>query len=308
MEGKYVGIDVSKREHEVAFWNEKNTKQYANTRTGIKKLIKALEKNKISLVVLEATGGYEKNLMNELLEAGLPAAMLNPTRVRRFAQADGQMAKTDKLDAKVLARFGYVMRPKVHKRKSELEQVLGDKMVRRKQVTVMITAEKNRIGTAAEVNKKGIEKHIEYLQADLAQIEQEIEELLKKSPEYQSRIKNLKTVPGVGPVTAIMLIARMPELGLVNRQKIAALAGVAPINRDSGPRKGRRRTFGGRSDVRSVLYMAALSASRCNPVIKKFYQRLLKKGKEKKVALTACMRKLLVILNAMERDQTVWEY
>jgi transposase len=307
-EGKYVGIDVSKAELEVAIMGRKKTKQFSNSKKGIQKLVSKLNEDNIRLVALEATGGYERKLMNAFQEAGLPVSMLNPTRVRRFAQAEGQLAKTDKLDAQVLARFACVMKPEVQKAKSETEQVLGDKIKRRKQLVGMLTTEKNRLGTAPEVNIDGIKHHIEYLDGALAEIEQEIEDLIANSPEHQNQIKITRTMPGVGPVTATTLAARMPELGNVNRQQIAALAGLAPVNKDSGGKKGRRHTFGGRSDVRCVLFMAALNASRSNPVIRKYYQKLLDNGKEKKVALTACMRKILVILNAMVRDQAVWRY
>ena len=304
----FVGIDISKDELEVAIWQEQTTKQYANTNKGIEELIEKISKKVIELIVVEATGGYEYQLVVQMLQAGLPVALVNPTRIRRFAQASGKLAKTDKLDAQVLAHFGQALKPKVRVLKSELEEQLNLKITRRRQLVQMITAEKNRLGTARGENIESIQCHLEWLETELEQLEAKTADLLQAHPGYKKRIKNLKSVPGVGPVTALTLVAQMPELGLVNRQEIAALAGVAPLNRDSGKRKGRRHTFGGRSNVRSTLYMAALSATQHNPVIKEFYERLLANGKEKKVALTACMRKLLTILNAMERDQQAWKY
>ncbi len=306
VEDTFVGIDISKDELEVAIWQEQTTEQYANTGEGIRKLIAELSKKPIALVVVEATGGYEYQLVLLMLAADLPVALVNPTRIRRFAQAGGNLAKTDKLDAQVLAHYGQAMRPEVRVQKSELEDQLSLKITRRRQLIGMITAEKNRLGTARGTNIESIKRHLEWMKIELDLLEAEMMGLLQTHPSYQKMVENLISVPGVGPVTALTLVAQMPELGLVNRQEIAALAGVAPLNKDSGKRRGRRHTFGGRSAVRSALYMAALSATRCNPVIKEFYERLLANGKEKKVALTACMRKLLVILNAMARDQQSW--
>jgi len=301
-----MGIDVSKDELEVAIWQEETTEQYANTKKGIKKLIAEISQQPIALIVVEATGGYEYQVVFQMLQAELPVALINPTRIRRFAQASGKMAKTDKLDAQVLAHYGQAMRPEVRVLKSELEDQLSLKITRRRQLIGMMTAEKNRLGMARGSNVESIKRHLEWMGNELDLLETEMLELLQEHPSYQKKIDTLVSVPGVGPVTALTLIAQMPELGLVNRQEIAALAGVAPLNRDSGKRRGRRHTFGGRSGVRSALYMAALSATKHNPVIKAFYERLLANGKEKKVALTACMRKLLVILNAMTRDQQAW--
>jgi transposase len=236
----------------------------------------------------------------------LPVALVNPTRVRRFAQACGQLAKTDRLDAQVLARFGKQIQPDIWVLKSEVEEELSQLITRRRQLVGMLTAEKNRLHTVREYAQESLKKHILWMEDELAEIEGEMNAILSTEPEYQHKIANLASVPGVGELTALTLVAQMPELGLVNRQQIAALAGVAPLNRDSGRYRGKRRTFGGRSAVRATLYMAALSASRHNPVIKAFYERLLERGKEKKVALTACMRKLLTILNAIARDQQPW--
>lgn len=304
----YIGVDVSQKELEVVMWGVEGGEQYSNSLPGIKKLLKCLDQEKVDLIVIEATGGYEYQVVTELARAGLPVALVNPTRVRRFAQASGQMAKTDRLDAQVLAHFGKVMQPAVWVLKSEDEERLSALITRRRQLVEMITAEKNRLSTAREYTVTSIKAHIEWMETQVAQIEAEMIEWTRTNPAYQEKIAHLVSVPGVGTITTLTLVAQLPELGLVNRKKISALVGVAPLNRDSGRYRGKRRTFGGRSAVRSTLYMAALSASRHNPVIREFYQRLLSQGKEKKVALTACMRKLLVILNTIARDQQPWQY
>lgn len=304
----YVGIDVGKQHLDLAVLGTAGTRQYQNTSKGIRALSRYLKEKTLALIVVEATGGYEYEVVTHMRKAQMPVALVNPTRVRRFAQAGGQLAKTDSLDAHVLANFGKTMQPEVWQLKTEVEEGLSHLISRRRQLVGMLTSERNRLGTAQEAAQDSIKRHIAWMQDELAEIESGLQETIKAEPEYQQKMANLLSVPGVGPVTAITLIAQLPELGLVNRQQIAALAGVAPLNHDSGRHKGKRRTLGGRSNVRSALYMAALSATRHNPVIKEFYERLLANGKEKKVALTACMRKLLVILNAIMRDQQPWQY
>lgn len=239
--------------------------------------------------------------------AKLPVALVNPTRVRRFAAAIGKLAKTDRIDAQVLAHFAQVVQPRVQATQTELERQLKRRLSRRRQMVDMTTAEKNRLSTADAEGRQDIRRHLSWLEQELAQLDEQIDRLVQDNPTYQQRIENFDSTPGVGRVTATTLTVDVPELGQLNRQEIAALVGLAPFNHDSGKHRGKRRTFGGRSHVRSTLYMAALSASRCNPVIRDFYQRLLANGKEKKVALTACMRKLLTILNAMARDQMAWQ-
>jgi len=303
----YIGIDVSKEKLDVAWQGERKVKQYQNNAKGIAKMIAGFQGNEIDRIVVEATAGFERQSVREMLQLGLPVALINPTRVRRYAQAQGQHAKTDALDAHVLADFGKAMRPDIWQTKSDLEEQIGLRITRRRQLIGIRTEEKNRLTTAHPDNIPGIKRHLVWLNSEIANVEEEIEHLAQSDPVLQEKIACLQSVPGVGPVTALTLIAEMPELGLANRKQIAALAGVAPYNRDSGNRTGRRHTYGGRSSVRSVLYLAALSATRHNPKIKEFYQRLLANGKEKKVALTACMRKLLVILNAMARDQKTWQ-
>jgi transposase len=304
----YVGIDVSRDSLEVAVRGQPGSRSYANTAEGIGALMEELGGLRPERIVIEATGGYEQLAVRLLQQASLPVCLINPTLVRRFAWASGRLAKTDQIDAQVLAHFGQALLPEVTAPKSALVEALDQLLGRRRQLVSMITAEKNRLALAGPEVREDIEYHLAILKERLEQIEVKLLALVQSEPSYKARMDQLCSVPGVGPVTALTLLAEMPELGLVNRQQIAALAGVAPLNRDSGRRQGKRRTFGGRSGVRNVLYMAALSASRTNPVIRPFYQRLLANGKEKKVALTACMRKLLVILNAMARDQKTWTY
>jgi len=302
----YIGIDVSKKQLDVAWQGERKVTQYKNNAKGIAKMIAGFEGIEIDRIVVEATAGFEREAVKRMRQSELPVAVLNPTRVRRYAQAQGQHAKTDALDAHVLADFGKVMNPRISRMKSDLEEQISLRITRRRQLIGMRTEEKNRLTTAHPDNIPGIQRHLAWLKTEITSVEQELEHLAQADPALQEKVACLQSVPGVGPITAMTLIAEMPELGLANRKQIAALAGVAPYNRDSGNRTGRRHTIGGRSSVRSVLYLAALSATRHNPRIKDFYQRLLANGKEKKVALTACMRKLLVILNAMARDQKPW--
>ena len=303
----YIGIDVSKDKLDVAWQGESTVEQYGNNPKGIAKMIAGFQDKDIDRIVVEATAGFERGAVKEMLQQGLPVSLINPTRVRRYAQALGRHAKTDKLDAHVLADFGKAIHPELWQMKSELEEQISLRITRRRQLIEMQTQEKNRLATAHPDNVPGIKRHLTWLKAEIKTLQEELETLIQSDPAYQEKNACLQSVPGVGTVTALTLIAEMPELGLANRKQIAALAGLAPYNKDSGNRTGRRHTFGGRSSVRSVLYMAALSATRCNPRIKKFYESLLANGKEKKVALTACMRKLLVILNAMARDQKNWQ-
>ncbi len=305
----YVGIDVSKDKLDVAYQGIAKAQQYPNNPAGIKKLVKSLRQAEgVNRIVVEATAGFEREAVHQMLDIGLPVAVLNPTRVRRFAQAQGLHAKTDTIDAHVLADFGQVMKPDIWQRKNEFEEQISLRITRRRQLIQMQTEEKNRLTTAHPHNIAYIKKHLVWLKGEIESLEQELKRLIQSNPCYQAKVDLLQSVPGVGPVTALTLIAEMPELGQANRKQIAALAGVAPYNRDSGNRKRRRHTFGGRSTVRCTLFMAALSATRHNPRIKEFYERLLANGKEKKVALTACMRKLLVILNAIARDQKPWQF
>ncbi len=245
-------------------------------------------------------------LVAELAKAKLPVVVSNPRRVRAFARSTGRLAKTDKLDAKLLAHFAAAVRPPVRTLPSEEEEQLTGLLTRRRQVVDMLTVEKNRLHTVRPALRNDIEEHIAWLQEKLSKLDEEIEQFVQATPLWKEKDAILRSTPGVGKVTSSTLLAMLPELGKLNRQQIAALVGVAPVNKDSGRKQGKRRVYGGRADVRSVLYMAALAAKKYNPVIKKFYERLIKHGKEKKVALTACMRKLLVILNVMMRTNEPW--
>lgn len=302
----FVGIDVSKRQLDVAEWGKKSVCQYSNNEKGIVRLVQELKEASPTLIVLEASGGWEMTLATELAFAKLPAVVVNPTRVRDFARATGQWAKTDRLDALMLARFAQAVRPEVRVLRNEQQAYLAALITRRRQVVEIMTAEKNRRGTSHGMISQRLEEHVAWLEEELKSLEEETSRFVRTNTVWQEKEELLRSVPGVGPVTAFTLLAELPELGTMNRQKIAALVGVAPFNRDSGPRRGKRRIFGGRAGVRRALYMAALVGSRSNPVIGAFYERLLANGKEKKVALAACMRKLLVILNAMLRDQKPW--
>ncbi len=258
------------------------------------------------LVVVEASGGYEAAIVSELVAHGQAVAVVNPTRVRAFARAEGLLAKTDKIDARLIARFGATMNPKVQARRTQDQLELTQWVTRRRQLVLMVSAEKNRLDTVAPDVREHINRHIAWLQADIEALQEQISQAIATNSLWTERAKQVESVPGIGPITAATLLADLPELGQLNRQEIAALVGVAPFNHDSGKHRGKRRIFGGRTSVRSVLYMATLSATRHNPVIKSFYQHLLKQGKVKKVALTACMRKLLVILNTMVKSGQLW--
>jgi transposase len=258
-------------------------------------------------IIVEATGGYEASLVTELCRAGLAVARVNPLRVRRFAEGMNWFAKTDKIDAKVLADFGRQANPRLTALPNEAEKRLAALLKRRKQVLDMLTAEKNRLDTAEQDVHVYIQSIISTLKSQLSELEKGIEQLTKTTPNLKEKRALLMSVPGVGKITAATLLALLPELGKCNRKQIAALVGAAPFNNDSGTKHGKRKTQGGRAEVRCVLYMATLAASWCNPVIKAHYQNLLKTGKLTKVALVACMRKLLVILNAMIRSNSPWQ-
>ena len=304
-----IGIDVSKNKLDVADWPESFTSQATNDKTGHQQLIKKLPQPKSCLVVIEATGRYEKAVALALVDAGYLVSVVNPRQVRDFAKALGILAKTDRIDARVIARFGEQVRPRalaqMHEKQDELDQLV----TRRRQLIASRTAEKNRTGTVtAKVVRKSLQKIVDQLSKEIRRIDSEISRLIKSDEEWKGRSELLQSAPGVGEVTATTLIAEVPELGQLNRQKISALVGVAPFNRDSGQFRGRRTIFGGRRAVRSTLYMAALAARRCNPVIREFADRLEAQGKLPKVILVACMRKLLVILNSMVKTNTHWNH
>lgn len=307
-EDMFVGIDVAKASFEVAIDGEPDVCAKNNNTEGITAVVAWMSELHPTLIVVEASGGWENNLVTALALANLPVAVVNPTRVRYFAKAHGLYAKTDKLDARLLARFAATIRPAARPLKTEEQALLSSVVSRRQQLVRMLTMEKNRRHSTHAEMAAQLEQHIQWLEAEIASLNEKMQDLIKNSSLWLAKEKLLRSVPGVGPMTASTLLADLPELGTLNRQRIAALVGIAPLNKDSGNIMGKRRIFGGRASVRCVLYMAALSATKSNPVIRDFYQRLLAKGKPKKVALTACMRKLLTILNAMIRDQKSWHF
>ena len=302
----FVGVDVSKARLDISIGGSTEYWQISNDEKGFVELIERLRGLHPTLIVLEATGGLELPFVAEILSAGLPIAVVNPKRIRDFARSVGQLAKTDKLDARIIAQFAQAVRPEVRHLRTEEEEHLTALLTRRMQLIEMLTAEKNRSHSIRKVMRGVLQCHIEWLQDDLKKLDQAIAEYIKQSPIWGEKEKVLRSVPGIGPVTGATMLANLPELGTLNRQQIAALVGVAPVNKDSGRKRGRRRVFGGRAVVRRTLYMAALSATKCNPKIKLFYENLICRGKENKVALTACMRKLLVILNVMVKNNEVW--
>jgi len=304
----FIGIDVSKRLLEVAAHQSDYQFRCANKASAFGELIVELIALRPARIVLEATGGLEIPVVAAVHAAGLPVVVINARQVRDFAKALGQLAKTDRLDARVLAHFAAAIKPPLRPIKSKDELELDALAARRGQLIEMLTAEKNRRGSAAtETVRKEIKEHIDWLEDRIAELDQQLQTLLKSSKLWRVKDEVLQSVPGIGPVVSFSMIADLPELGTLNRQQISKLVGVAPLNRDSGQQRGTRHIYGGRARVRSMLYMAALTATRCNPVIKEFYERLLANKKLFKVAITACMRKLLAIINVMVRDCTRWK-
>lgn len=300
---EYVGIDVSKDQLDVAMLGKKRVGQIANTKKGIAKFVREMLELEPELIVVEATGGYEEELVQSLFEAGMPVALVSPQRVRQYARAKGLLAKTDGIDAHTLADYGKKMQPRLYEGKSEEGRRLSGLVNRRKQVGEMLKAEKNRLRMADSEMRVSLERVIGVLKDEMSRLDKEIAGFMKSNEDYGRQEELLCSAKSIGLITAATLLADLPELGKLDRKEIAALVGVAPMNQDSGKKRGYRKTKGGRPGVRSVLYMSTLSAIRYNPVIKPQYQQLLKRGKLKKVAITACMRKMLTILNAMMRDQ-----
>jgi transposase len=278
----------------------------ANTEVGIRAIVKRLKKLAPTLIVLEATAGMEANIAAAIAAAGMAVAIVNPRQVRSFARAIGTLAKTDSIDAAVLSHFAEAVKPPVRALPSAEARELTDLVSRRRQLVDMIVAEKSRLAGVCGVARADIQAHITWLEKRLKRLDADLQAAVEKSPIWQAKSNLLQSVPGVGPVTSLTFLAALPELGTLNSKQIANLVGVAPINRDSGTMRGKRRISGGRAQVRAVLYMATLVAVRHNPVLLTFYERLLAAGKTYKVALTACMRKLLVILNAMAKSQRPW--
>lgn len=301
----FVGIDVSKAQLDVA-QRPAGRFMVPNTEAGFTQLIAQLAANPPTLIVLEATGGVELPLTGALAAAGLPVVVVNPRQIRDFAKATGQLAKTDALDAQVLAHFADVVRPTPRPLPDVETQELGALVTRRRQLIEMLTAEKNRVASARAVVRKQLRAHITWLERALHQADTDLAEAIRQSPLWREKEELLRSVPGIGPVLTTTLLANLPELGTLTHKQIAALVGVAPLNRDSGTLRGKRTVWGGRAQVRAALYMAAIVAARFNPVIRVFYQRLCAAGKAKKVAFVACMRKLLTIVNAMLKHRTPW--
>jgi transposase len=304
----YIGIDVSKDRLDVCRRPSGTAFAVARDGEGLAALIERLQGARPELIVLEATGGFEQVVAAGLAGAGLPVVVVNPRQIRDFARSMGRLAKTDRIDAEVIALFAERVRPELRPLPDAAARELDELVTRRRQVIEMIVAEGNRARRLASRRlKKRIDRHLEVLQKELTEIERELDDTIRRSPIWRETEDLLKSVPGIGNATARTLLAELPELGTLGRRQIAALAGVAPFNRDSGTFRGRRMIGGGRAGVRATLYMAALVASRHNPVIAAFYQRLLAAGKPKKTALVACMRKLLTILNAILRHRTPWQ-
>ena len=302
-----IGIDVSKAQLDVAVSPSGETTGFANTDVGIEELVAWAKGFQPHLIVFEATGGLEVVATGRLTAASLPVAVVNPRQVRDFAKATGRLAKTDRIDAQVIAQFGQAIKPVPRALKDEETQRLRALLVRRRQLVDMLTAEKNRLSRAQLRIQKDVKQHIAWLEKRIAKTEGELAAAIKASPIWRAKEQILTSAGGVGPVLATTLLCRLPELGDLNRRQISALVGVCPFNRDSGTMRGKRSIFGGRADVRAALYMSTLAATRFNPPIKAFYDRLIRAGKLPKVALTACMRKLLTILNAMVKNQQPWQ-
>lgn len=302
----FIGIDVSKDKLDVALLPDNQRWSLGNNETEIASLVERLRQLTPTLIVLEATGGLEILVAASLGSANLPVAVVNPRQARDFAKATGKLAKTDAIDAGMLALFAQRIRPEPRPIKDQDLQELTDLLTRRSQLVAMLTAEKNRFSSAPKITRKDIKEHIDWLEKRIKESNGTLEKLIQKTPVWREKDALLQSVPGVGPVLSINLLSGLPELGSLNRKKIATLVGVAPLNCDSGKFRGKRIIWGGRADVRSTLYMGTLTAIRFNPVIEAFYQRLIAAGKKHKVAMTACMRKLLTILNAMIKSSALW--
>lgn len=303
----FIGIDVAKAQLEFACRPSGETAAVLNDEDGIHALVVRCQAAAATLIVCEATGGYEAALVAGLATAGLPVVIANPRQVRDFAKATGQFAKTDAIDARILALFAERVRPEVRPLPDAAAQALDALLTRRRQLIEMLVAERTRLLIAAPTVRRDLQQHIRFLERRLREADDDLHTAVKVSPVWRVKDDLLQSVPGVGRVVSLTLLAELPELGRLSHKQIAALVGVAPLNRDSGTLRGKRLIYGGRAPVRAVLYMAALVASRRNPVIRAFYERLRAAGKPAKVALTACMRKLLTILNAIARSGTPWQ-
>jgi transposase len=304
--GSALGIDVSAERLDVCCLPGQKDYSVDYTDAGLKILVEKLLEDRPEIIVIEATGGLQRRVAARLAAAGLAVAVVNPRQVRDFAKASGELAKTDRIDARMLALFGLCMRPQVRVLPDERALALADRLARRGQLVEMRASEKNRQARASKAVSKSLEKHIAWLDREIGQIDDDLDNTLRTSPLWADMVALLETVKGVGPQTLRQLLIMLPELGTLDRKRIAKLVGVAPLCDDSGKRKGHRSIWGGRQTVRNQLFMSAFVASRCNPPLKAFYERLRAAGKPHKVAIIAVARKLLTILNAMARDRTAW--
>ena len=307
MQNPYVGVDVSKASLDVLESPAGEHWSVANQDDGIAQLVSRMEEISPAMIVLEATGGLELPAVTALAAANLPVVVVNPRQVRDFGKALGRLAKTDRIDAGILARFGEAIKPDLRPLRDAEAQDFKDLLARRMQLVTMLTAERNRLRATRPPVRQAIQRHIDWLRQELSKLEKDLGDKLRRSPIWREKEDLLRSVKGIGPVTSMTLLVELPELGTLNRKEIAALVGVAPLNRDSGTLRGKRTIWGGRARPRAVLYMATLVAAYHNPVIASIYQRLLSAGKPKKVALVACMRKMLTILNAMIKHRTPWD-
>ncbi|MBI4123644.1 MAG: IS110 family transposase [Betaproteobacteria bacterium] len=301
-----VGIDVSKAVLDVAVLPSGEVLQFANEAAGIDELGKKLKAGAADLVVMEATGGYETAVATALVAMGLRVAVVNPRQIRDFAKATGRLAKSDRIDAQVIAAFGQAIEPEIVRLPDEDAREMEALLVRRRQLVAMRVQEINRLGLMQGAMRKNIKAHIDWLEKQIDRLDIDLTAGLRKSPAWRAKDELLRSFKGVGPTTSSTLLIELPELGELDRREIAALVGLAPFNCDSGLMRGRRSIYGGRSHVRTMLYMATTTAIRSNPVIRPFYERLKARGKPHKVAMVACMRKMLTILNAMLRQSTPW--
>jgi len=308
MKEVYAGIDVSRDFLDVMVLPSQEKRRYANDEVGVSQLVVRLKKLSPVLIVLEPTGGLEAMVAAALAAEGIKVAVVNARQVRDYARATGKLAKTDKLDAQVMAEFASAVKPQTRQLRDEETEEIKAVVSRRRQLLEMLTAEKNRMAIARKNMKPSILTHIEWLKKEIADLDRDLRQRIEGSPIWRVKDDLLQSIPGVGKVLSATLLAELPELGKLNRRQIAALVGVAPFNRDSGNMKGKRCVWGGRASIRAALYMAALVSTRFNPVISSFYQRLLAKGKAKKVALVACMRRLLTIMNAILKHQRAWQH
>lgn len=303
-----VGVDVGKQYLDICIHEKDQYWREDNTDAGIKRILRRLSHYQVERLVMEATGRYEFELAQQAYIKKLPVCIVKPLLVRRYAGANDQLAKTDKMDAQIIAEFGAILKPKVTPAKSKNLIAIKDLVVRRRQLVNLRTQEKNRTGIMGKTLAVSCRRMVRHIETEITRIEKQLAKHVEEQAEWTEKQSLLKTVPGVGDTLIYTLLADLPELGELNNKEISKLVGVAPMNRDSGRMRGKRRIQGGRAEIRAVLYMATLSATQCNPAIKAFYKKLVAQGKHKKVALTACMRKFIIILNTMLKNKTEWAF